>query len=151
VRLRASGLLRDVRYEDLLQDPWGEAEAIHGFLGQPFSRGSLEPVLGRIAADNARKWKIRLTPAQIRTFESVAGASLGRLGYETTWPEAPVDPWRRRAWALEDTAGRFVHRVGLNTVDWFRIRFLGMEPFAEDDTRPASRAREGSGPPAERT
>jgi hypothetical protein len=135
-RLRAAGRLLDVRYETLLGDPLRQAEGIHRFLGQPFDPSRLEAVLNRVAADNSSKWRTRLRPAQVRTFEAVAGRCLARLGYEVVHSDAAVDPVRRLAWTAHDAVGQFAHRVRLNTIDSFRIRFLGMEPFAEPDHRP---------------
>jgi hypothetical protein len=135
-RVRVSGRLLDVRYETLLEDPQRQAEAVYRFLGQPFVPARLEAVLNRVAGDNSRKWKTHLRPAQVRTFEAVAGSSLARLGYEVVHPDAAVDPARRLAWTAHDAVGQFAHRVRLNTIDAFRIRFLGMEPFAEPDHRP---------------
>ena len=82
----------EVRYEDLLADPSGTMTRICTFLGEQYSdslvnfnkanQAGKTPLLQKpVQPDNAGKWRNQMSRASVRTFESVAAATLEELGY----------------------------------------------------------------------
>ncbi len=87
----------EIRYEDLLSDPEGEMEKLCNYLGIEFSDsvinykkttvGQKTPLLAQpLKRDNMYKWKEKMSPADIRIFESMSGDALAACGYERTHP-----------------------------------------------------------------
>lgn len=83
----------EMRYEDLLAKPEESMKTLCDFLGEAYSDtlfdtnsvetpGKTPLVHQPIKADNAGKWRTRMTPGQIQAFESVAGNTLRQFGYE---------------------------------------------------------------------
>lgn len=130
-RLRARGQLCEVRYEDLLDDPRSVVARVYAFLDEPFAEAALRPLLESVRPANRDKWKTRLTPAEIRLFEHVAAGTLARFGYASTHQERGVGVVSRAWFRLHDKLHTLSHLVRTNTVDALRIRYFGMEPFAD--------------------
>lgn len=95
-----AGRYLEIRYEDLVTDLRGTTEQITKFLGlgwdpallrhseyehslfaHPWGHPAARAASRPIAADRIGRHLRELTPAQIREFESIAGAELERLGY----------------------------------------------------------------------
>jgi len=90
-------LYREVRYEDLVQDPAGELQAICDFLGEPFfpqmtqqhqyarsrvSPGSFHaPVREPPDATRVARWRREMSVSEQRLYQRVAGWLLDDLGY----------------------------------------------------------------------
>ena len=88
----------EVRYEDLLDDPQSALSATCDFLGLEFDEAMLryfEKPVADLGSDRAhhthvglpptrglRDWRRELTPAEVASFEAVAGTLLTDLGYE---------------------------------------------------------------------
>jgi hypothetical protein len=90
----------ELRYEDLLAQPEDSMQRICAFLGETYSPelfavesvddpGKTPLVHEPLKADNAGKWRSKMTPAQIRAFESVAGKTLREFGYDLATPGTP--------------------------------------------------------------
>ena len=90
----------ELRYEDLLAHPEGSMQRLCTFLGEAYSAelfavtsvddpGKTPLVHEPLKADNAGKWRSKMTPAQIRAFESVAGRTLREFGYDLITPGEP--------------------------------------------------------------
>ena len=121
-----------VRYEDLVTLPAEEVPRICGFLGLEYDpdmlaidrtdrtkvvedqAGWFTNVWGGITTDAVGKWRRELTPHQQQVFESVAGAELRELGYETTG--ATASPASVPAYAMHDAAMRLVNFVRLRLI-----------------------------------
>lgn len=98
---------RSIRYEDLLVDSEGLIASVFAELGLPFDRekgvrtDGLRVVSytrdqhaligGGVEKSRAEAWKRDLTPRQIEIFESLAGDTLSRFGYERQF-DAPRPP-----------------------------------------------------------
>lgn len=130
-RLEAEGRLLRLRYEDLLADPRPLLERLYAFLGQPISGPDLDELAASIRAGNRRKWETRMKPSRVALFENVAGETLRRFGYETSHPAREPGPLTRARWEAHDRLLRGWELVRSNTIDAFRIRWLGAEPFGE--------------------
>lgn len=83
----------ELRYEDLLAQPEECMKTICDFLGETYSEalfdvapveapGKTPLVHQPLKVENVGKWRVRMTPRQIRAFESVAGKTLSQFGYE---------------------------------------------------------------------
>lgn len=92
----------ELRYEDLLAAPENTMRILCEFLGENYSEemfavspvddpGKTPLVHKPLKADNAGKWRDKMTTAQIHAFESVAGNTLRGLGYELVTSAQP--PW----------------------------------------------------------
>lgn len=90
----------EMRYEDLLANPEETMKMLCDFLGEAYSDtlfnfnpmenpGKATLVYQPIKADNAGKWRSRMTPGQIKAFECVAGDTLRQFGYELTTAANP--------------------------------------------------------------
>jgi len=130
-RLRQTKRLMDVRYETLLAEPVETMRGIYEFLGEPFDAEKLGPMLRAVKGDNFDKWKEKLSPRQLRTFEGVAGDTLERLGYRRAIPPRKLGFLLRVAGWTDNAVRRAIFLFRLNTWDAFRIRFLGAEPFGD--------------------
>jgi hypothetical protein len=130
-RLRARGRVCEVSYEALLDDPRAVVARVYAFLEEPFPEAALRPLLDSVRPGNRDKWQARLTPAEIRLFEHVAAGTLARFGYASTHQERGVGVVSRAWFRLHAKLHTLAHLVRTNTVDALRIRYLGMEPFAD--------------------
>lgn len=90
----------ELRYEDFLAQPEDSMKVICSFLGEEYSASLFEvtpvevpgktPLVHQpLQADNAGKWRSKMTPFQIRAFEGVAGKTLRECGYELISPGKP--------------------------------------------------------------
>lgn len=129
--LRRNGQLMEVRYEKLLDTPEATVGQIYQFLGESLHEDVMANLTRKVQAGNYGKWKARMSPSQRRRFEAVAGDALERLGYPTEFRGVRLSVSERFFWEFHDRVIRFCHLIKLNTVDAIRIRFFGMEPFAD--------------------
>ncbi|MGE3175370.1 MAG: sulfotransferase [Planctomycetota bacterium] len=114
---------RELRYEQLIDDPEGTLQGLCEFLGLPFDpamlryhegRASYEP---RQSAKSAwlpptrglRDWRSQMAIEDVLAFESLAGELLGELGYERTGESVPEPVARKvercRRWWHSESAG----------------------------------------------
>lgn len=90
----------ELRYEDLLAQPEDAMRKLCAFLGEEFSAelfdvrpaedpGKTPLVHKPLKADNAGKWRSKMTASQVQAFEGVAGKTLREFGYELVSPGMP--------------------------------------------------------------
>ncbi len=129
--LRGAGQLYDLQYEQLLRSPESTLASIYAFLGSEASSEDISLRTAAIRRANTGSWRRQLTASQVEVFEQLAGQTLTRFGYSATHPPAQV-PWPARvAYTAQDAYKQAVHLFNTNLVDGVRIRFFGMEPFAQ--------------------
>ena len=102
---------REIRYEDLIEDPQTHMMSLCEFVGLDFeeemllyferaeklgSNGTHHRNLRRPPTRNLRDWRQQLTAADVALFEVLAGDLLSELGYERATPQ-PGLPARTRA------------------------------------------------------
>jgi hypothetical protein len=98
-----------VHYEELVADPERELRRLCGFVGLDFDDAMLryhehpEAVtdyihnpeahanLARPPTKGIRDWRSEMSPADVETFEQLAGLELSRFGYERRTPRRPLD------------------------------------------------------------
>jgi Sulfotransferase domain len=125
--------VRTVRYEDLVERPEEEVPAICDFLALPYMPAMLaieETDRSKVVEDQAGwftnvwsginttgvgKWRREMSTEDEALFESVAGADLAALGYETHGNGAGAG-MRAPAYAAHDAAMRTVNFVRLRLV-----------------------------------
>ena len=100
-------LFLQVRYEDLVANPEKELGRICNFLGEDSTpamlayhehctttslcdRRNAQNLRRPVLSDNTGKWRTRMTDRERRIFESVAGSSLERYGYERSLAEPRI-------------------------------------------------------------
>ncbi|WP_310447394.1 sulfotransferase [Thiobacillus sp.] len=112
-RQLAPGQYLELRYEALLADPEATMKTLCAFLGEAFSSGLFDvtavddpgktPLVHKpLRADNAGKWRSKMSTAQIRAFESVSGNTLREFGYELVTPAAPPSTVVKAAYRLHN-------------------------------------------------
>jgi hypothetical protein len=104
----------ELRYEDLLAQPEDTMRQLCTFLGEAYSEALFEvastggpasktPLVHKpLQADNAGKWRSRMTASQVRAFEGVAGRTLREFGYELATPAAPPSLPTKAAYRLHN-------------------------------------------------
>lgn len=111
----------ELRYEDLIRDPRAELERICRFLGEEYSDALVEyrksggkgktPLLQQpIQNSNAEKWRSRMSPRQIRLFESGAGKTLAANGYPLVTHAEPMMLPLRAAFRMHNISRQWVYR-----------------------------------------
>lgn len=112
-RQLAPGHYLELRYEDLLTQPDATMKTLCAFLGEEFSAdlfdvtavddpGKTPLVHKPLRADNAGKWRSKMSAAQIRAFESVSGNTLRAFGYELVTPGQPPSIFVKAAYRLHN-------------------------------------------------
>lgn len=120
VREFAGKLSRDqfheIRYEDLLSQPAQVFTELVEFLKIDNPDGKLvdqltERVVAEVRSDNYNKWRKKMTPAQIRQFDAIAGGTLAHYGYDTTCQkDEAVGYLTRRGAAAHSWLSKWRHR-----------------------------------------
>ena len=103
------GRFLQVRYEDLVTTPERELRRICAFLGEEFTsktldfyrerrplpqdRRNAEGLLQPVMSNNTGKWRVSMTPRELRIFEALAGDWLERHGYQRTLPAPSISRW----------------------------------------------------------
>jgi hypothetical protein len=116
----------ELRYEDLLADPEGTLKMLCGFLEEEYSSALLDihqvkdagmtPLVHQpIKADNAGKWRTRMSARQIRIFESVAGDTLRKFNYELMTHARPLSLPMRMFYRLHNALAIYWHQWKGNT------------------------------------
>ena len=115
------GRYLEFRYEDLLVDQEGTVRRVCEFLGEPFSdqvinfQKSSDPLTKtpllkeKLKTDNREKWRERMTPRQVATFEAVAGGTLVDCGYPLAGQPGKTGLSERAFWHLHDRLMQRLH------------------------------------------
>jgi hypothetical protein len=129
--LRGAGQLYDLQYEELLRSPESTLASLYTFLGHEASCDEISERTASIRRANTGSWRHQLSASQVEVFEQLAGQTLTRFGYGISHLPAHV-PWPARfGYTAQDACKQAVHLLNVNLVDGVRIRFFGMEPFAQ--------------------
>jgi hypothetical protein len=107
--------VHEMRYTDLINEPEHSLRVLCDFLGELFDpdmlayhegddtfmteRRNNQNLKQPVIKDNVAKWKTKMSPANQRIFEAVAGEQLQHYCYPLICPEAAVTRWER----LRDT------------------------------------------------
>lgn len=129
--MRKNARVFELTYEQLLEQPREVMEKIYAFLEAPYSEEKVKPLIERINRINFNKWKKEMKPGEVRLFETVAADTLKRFGYETSFEESELKKIEKWFWKAHNDFFRYKHLVKMNTIDAIRIKYFGMEPFAD--------------------
>lgn len=130
-RIRERGNLWELSYEGLIEETEPHIDRVYGFLGESIDEATKTRLVRSVKGSNYNKWKTRMTTDQIRTFESVAGATLKRFGYEIRTDCRPLPAWKSLFYRLHDRYRRALFLFEINVIDGIKIRYFGKEPFNE--------------------
>lgn len=120
-----------LHYEELLQNTEYEVEKFFNFLNLSVDEPAMEKMTSRTIKNNSLKWKTKMSKENILLFDSVASAVLAQHGYEVSEKLKPISSAQRIFWESHDKLVTTLRLIELNTIDWFKIKFLGKEPFGE--------------------
>lgn len=130
--LKKNNQLISLKYEDLLTNTEKALSEICDFLKYEPSEEERRSLIESCKRGNFNKWKTKLALGQKYIFESVAFDTLTRWGYETLSPEPKkLNPLRVAWYKLDNVVRRVVFLIEYNTIEAFKIRYLGKEPFGE--------------------
>jgi hypothetical protein len=111
----------ELRYEDMLADPEQEMKRLCAFLNEDYDStlfdvapnatpGKTPLVHKPIKAENANKWRERMSRYQVYVFESAAHATLQQAGYALSTTARPLPLPVRAAYRLHNAAMRGLNR-----------------------------------------
>ena len=100
---------REVRYEELLQEPETTLRDLLGWLGEDYSPAVLcrttltGPMLGppTVVGENSHKWRTQMSPDWLALCQGVAGEALVRLGYPLIGPSRKPTLFRALPWLVQ--------------------------------------------------
>jgi hypothetical protein len=97
----------EIRYEDFLGDTPRTFERLMAFLGVDIAPADVarltRDLLQELKTGNFNKWRDRLSPAEQRLYERIAGDVLAHYGYDTTLHERqPLGLAQRCYWTVDD-------------------------------------------------
>ncbi len=147
---------REVRYEDMVEDPEGTARELCDFLGldfdpammayhekgREFAASTKHPDafagLSKPVTKGMRDWRSEMAPEDVALFETIAGDLLRRLGYEVTGTGGGI---RLRTRAMAAQAAWQARRTGARVTPAVRRLRRKLQPF--HTSRGAAHAAEG--------
>jgi len=140
----------DVRYEDLTADAETTLRAICDFLGETFEPAMLEfykqetahhrvnrdlnNINKPLMSNNTQKWRREMTPDDLRIWESIAGPTLERLGYERAVPDATISSSERLTQRLRTYPIKLSHMLrnrNGQAYEWNRVRITVQRRFLD--------------------
>jgi len=130
-KLRKSGQLLELRYEDLLDDTERYIQEFYEFLGEPYNNEMVEKLASTTQKGNYYKWKNKFSASEIKLFDHIAASTLNKFGYETFESENKLSPVLEQYYKIHNKLiwAKFMFKT--NVIDGFKIKFLGKEPFAD--------------------
>lgn len=130
-KLKAEDRLYSLRYEDLLKDPEKLIPEIYEFIGEKPDSAEVSELMSSIKRNNFYKWQNKMSPGRIKLFETCAGNTLKRFGYETSFPEKTINPFIKMLYHLHEKFFVIRWLFIVNVIDGIKIKFFGKQPFAE--------------------
>lgn len=111
----------EVRYEDMLADPVAATRRICEFLGEEYSDSLVNynksrevgktPLLQKpIQKENAQKWRTKMSPWQVKVFESAAGDTLSRFNYDVNTSAETLPLPLRAMYRLDNNVMSWLYR-----------------------------------------
>ncbi len=95
----------ELRYETLVERPAEECARLCAFLGVPYDEAMLRFLESRTdSGSGVRKWRKKMSVADVERFEAVAGDLLDELGYPRTTAQARSEATRRAVQVREAVA-----------------------------------------------
>ena len=126
-----TGNFLSLKYEDLLINTQAKIEQIYQFLDEPYPTGDAAKLIKTTLKNNAFKWKSRLSARQNQIFEHVAHKELLMHGYEVINKTTTLNILQRYIYVMHDKFMLGIQLFKLNVIDGIRIKFFGMQPFAD--------------------
>jgi hypothetical protein len=107
--------LLTIRYEDILRGPETAIAEFEAFLAAPLPPERRARLMESFAANprgaNFDKWKTRMSPDEIRAFESVAAQHLARHGYAVVDPRARISAVEASRFSVQETMRKVLATV----------------------------------------
>ena len=128
-KIKSSGNLFQLRYEDLVEDKLYYVRELYNFLGIQYYDDKVAESLPPVKKDNCFKWKTKLTKRQVDIFDGIASEALSKFGYEVQPGVKMISPIMAFLYKIHDGFHKARHLFVINVIDAIRIRFFGMQPF----------------------
>lgn len=121
-----------LQYEELLTNTETKLWEICKFLEYEQSEDERRALIETCKNGNFNKWKSKMGIEQKKVFEAVAFDTLKRFGYETLSPiPENLSALKITYYKIDNFIKRFLFLLKFNTIEVFKIRCLGKQPFAE--------------------
>lgn len=130
-RLKNENLFFEIFYEKLLQEPANTLRELADFFRFEIDDMKIDKLTGSINSQNFYKWKRELSRNRQMIFESIAGDTLQAFDYELVYDKPKINALKRLVFKLHDKAYWLLWFLYDNTINAFRIKYLGMQPFAD--------------------
>jgi hypothetical protein len=132
-KMKNEGKLLSLKYEYLVDDVVSNVKNTYSFLNIDYSQLDMEAMKSRVISGNYYKWKSRMSDGQIKVFDCVAYDILKQFDYEISAPveSLKIPGYKRILYFLHEKFLYSCHMFKMNVIDGLRIRFFGMEPFAD--------------------
>lgn len=131
-QIEEKGQLFTLKYEDLLDNPKEFIHQINQFLGEDnMEQETVDKLAATVKQGNYYKWKSKFSPQQLQLFESVAGDTLRRFGYETSPNPKKISGLKKAYYLMHHKLLWLKHMFVMNVIDSIKIKYFGKEPFGD--------------------
>jgi hypothetical protein len=123
--------LISIKYESLLAEPTPQVNKLYRFLGVKLEAKVVEKLCERIRADNTNKWKSKMSTKDVLLYDSIAGETLSKFGYEVNTEAKPVTQIQTLLYILHENVKKSIFLFKHNIIDSIKIKYFGKPPFHE--------------------
>jgi hypothetical protein len=123
--------LISINYESLLAEPTHHVNKLYRFLGVKLEANVVEKLCERIRADNTNKWKSKMSTKDVLLYDSVAGETLSKFGYEVNSTAKPITHFWVLWYNIHENVKKSIFLFRHNIIDGIKIKYFGKPPFHE--------------------
>jgi hypothetical protein len=129
--LERNNQLISISYESLLADPTPKVNELYKFLGAEPGKEVVDKLCERIRSDNTNKWKSKMRTKDVLLFDSIAGETLAKFGYDVNSKAQPITHFQELWYVLHESVKKSIFLFKHNIVDSIKIKYFGKPPFHE--------------------
>lgn len=129
--LKKSDRLYEIKYEELLSEPRLHIKRLYEFISFDYEESYVSKIIEKLNTDNIYNWKREMRERDVKVFQCVSGVNLQKFNYQIIDTKFSITPLEKTFWQIHNKGLRFFELIRLNTIEWFKIKYLGKEPFGE--------------------